>query len=70
VIAQVDQLEGEVAALLRDLVDSVRGLLAEAAFAGRADDDADAGLGGGHESSWDSGSMDGRTGRLARWIEG
>jgi hypothetical protein len=44
VIAQVDQLERKVGALLGDLVDPVRGLLAEAAFTGRADDDADAGL--------------------------
>jgi hypothetical protein len=44
VIAQVDQFEGKVGALLGDLVDPVRGLFAEAAFSSRADHDADAGL--------------------------
>jgi uncharacterized protein (DUF2461 family) len=44
VIAQVDQFEDKVGTLLGDLVDPVRGLFAEAAFSGRADYDADAGL--------------------------
>src|ERR1700682_5154443 len=44
VIAQVDELEGKVGALLGDLVDPVRGLFAEAAFSGRADHDAQSGL--------------------------
>jgi hypothetical protein len=49
VVAQVYQFKGQVAALLGDAVDPVRGLVAEAAFAGGADDDADAGDGCAHE---------------------
>jgi len=44
VIAQIDQVEGKLGALLGDFVDPVRGLFAEAAFSGRSNYDADAGL--------------------------